>query len=80
MGSQSLTNYQKIIPGERKRIHLKVSGKLDSATLVSHSNPKRKRGNTLRQFPRLRFGLRYSRGFAAKWRCPITKGELRKDV
>jgi len=24
----------------------------------SHRNPKRKRGNTLRQVPRLRFGLR----------------------
>ena len=25
------------------------------------NNPKRKRGSTLRQYPRLRFGLRYSR-------------------
>jgi len=30
---------------------------LDSATLACHSNPMRKRGNTLRLIPRLRFGL-----------------------
>ena len=34
-----------------------------------HRNPKRKRGNMLGRFPRLRFGLLYSTVLRTKWRC-----------
>ncbi len=42
---------------------------LDSATSEPIRYLKRKRGKHLREFPRLRFGLRFRRTFR-KWRCP----------
>jgi hypothetical protein len=47
-------------PGNSWRPGACLENHLDSATLPSHTSPKRKRGHTLRQIPRWRVGLVYS--------------------